>query len=170
MSSDRRVFDTVRHLYRHFYVGIFLMILMLLLILFQLLPFWRESKPVSVTLERYLIMITLIVTPIILRWFAKQQKKRCRSISCKDAQKRYRYAYYLRHYTLSTVTLFHIVLFGISRNMNFFWFILLLFTVFLYCRPSLQELEKITGIPAETESEERVERKNNNCDDTPAGK
>jgi len=60
------------------------------------------------------------------------------------------------------------VLFGISRNMNFFWFAILLFIVFLFCRPSYQELENLLETPAGSDTG-HLDNEDNIADDTSAG-
>jgi hypothetical protein len=143
----------IRHLYRHYFVSISLLGLLLLLLLFHLLPFWQDSQPVSITLERYLIMLTLIAIPSTLKWFATRLKKSPRPLMWEDASRRYRQLYFIRLYILTAVTLTHILLFGISRNLNFFWFSLVLFIIFLFCRPSIPEIESLLVEPGKKEED-----------------
>ncbi len=69
----------------------------------------------------------------------------------------YKKASYLRLYTLSAITLGQIILFGYSQNMNFFWFTVVLFVVFLFCSPSYEELKAM--VEKEMNGEEQLEEK-----------
>ncbi|MDD4799702.1 MAG: hypothetical protein WC126_04875 [Proteiniphilum sp.] len=169
MSNAPTQGNPMRRLYRHYYCSISILALLFLLILFHLLPLYRGCQSVGVTCERYAIMITLITIPAILKWFAHQLKKSPRPMVRRDAITRYSRAYYLRHYTISAGTLFHIVLFGLSRNLNFFWCSVLLFMIFFFCRPSLPELENLLEKPEATEEGER-ELQDTDSDETLIGK
>ncbi len=160
MSQRVKMETAIRHLYRHYFVSISLLGLLLLLLLFHLFPFWQDSQPVSITLERYLIMLTLIAIPTTLKWFATRLKKSPRPLMWEDASRRYRQLYFIRLYILTAVTLIHILLFGITRNLNFFWFSLMLFILFLFCRPSIPEIESLLEEP-EKETEEDEGKKQN---------
>ena len=157
---------TIRHLFVHYFSAITFLILLALLILFRLLPFRQESQPVNVTLERYLIMVTLIAIPASLKWFAHRLKKSDRPMLMEDARNQYRRIYYVRHYTLAMVTLFHICLYGISRNTNFFWFTVVLLIIFLFCRPSPVELESLMEEPSKKDDREKETQ---DSDDTSIG-
>ena len=168
MSQTKKVAATVQQLYRHYIISISLLGLLLLLLLFRLLPFLEESQPINFTFERYLIMVTLIAIPLTLKWFANRLQNCHRPLLWEDARRRYRQAYLWRHYILSVVTLLHILLFGISHNTNFFWFSVVLFIVFLYCRPSLPELEILLEEPVKRDGALQENQDNKN-DDTPTG-
>ncbi|HOO95321.1 MAG TPA: hypothetical protein PLH60_04730 [Proteiniphilum sp.] len=160
---------TIRQLYLHYWIILSSLVLLLLLILFQLIPFWQESRPVSIILERYLIVVTLIAIPLALKMFASRLKKDPLPLTGEDARGRYKSASLWRLYILTAVTLFHLLLFGISRNMNFFWFTIVLFTVFLFCRPSYQELENLLETPAGSDTG-HLDNEDHIGDDTTAGK
>ena len=168
MSQTNLLTATIRQLQLHYWIIFSSLGLFLLLILFQLIPYWQESRPVSIILERYLIVITLIAIPLALRMFASKLKKSPLPLTSEDARNRYKKASLLRLYILSAVTLLHIVLFGISRNMNFFWFAILLFIVFLFCRPSYPELENLLETPAGSDTG-HLDNEDNIADDTSAG-
>lgn len=166
MSQRVKMETAIRHLYRHYFVSISLLGLLLLLLLFHLFPFWQDSQPVGITLERYLIMLTLIAIPTTLKWFATRLKKSARPLMWEDASRRYRQLYFIRLYILTAVTLTHILLFGITRNLNFFWLSLVLFILFLFCRPSIPEIESLLEEP-ETEEDEVKKQKNDPAHNDP---
>ncbi len=153
--KDRNTMDkTIALLKRHYYANIILMAAAFLLILFRIIPLFTDGQSVGVTMERYAIMITIIAIPVSLKLFAYRLKKITRPLEIPTAVEVYKKASFLRLYTISAVTLMHIILFGISRNMNFFWFTVVLFIVFLFCKPSYEELENLTETSGEQEQPE----------------
>ena len=148
-NKNDKIAQATRHLKKHYGGNIFFLALFFLLVLFRLLPFFGVEQPVSITLERYAIMIPIIAIPLSLKYFASRLKGISRPAEAAIAIKAYKSASYLRLHTLSTVTLAFIVLYGYSGNMNFFWLTVVLFVVFLYCNPSHQELDSMTKEPEE---------------------
>ncbi len=148
-NENDKIAQATRHLKKHYRGNILFLALFFLLVLFRLLPFFGVEQPVSVTLERYAIMIPIIAIPLSLKYFASRLKGISHPAEAATAIKVYKSASYLRLYTLSTVTLAFIVLYGYSGNMNFFWLTVVLFVVFLYCNPSHQELDNMTKEPEE---------------------
>lgn len=151
---------TIGLLKRHYYGNIILLAIVFLVILFRIVTLFTDGQSVSgVTVERYAIMITIIAIPVSLKFFAHRLKKIPRPSETVAATEKYKNASFLRLYTISTVTLMHILLFGITRNMNFFWFTVVLFIVFLYCKPSYEELGNLTEIPGEQDLPQEEEGK-----------
>lgn len=148
-KENDKIAQATRRLKKHYRGNILFLALFFLLVLFRLLPFFGVGQPVSVTLERYAIMIPIIAIPLSLKYFASRLKGISRPAEAATAIKIYKSASYLRLYTLSTVTLAFIILYGYSGNMNFFWLTAVLFVVFLYCNPSYQELDNMTKEPEE---------------------
>jgi|AGTN01.3.fsa_nt_gi hypothetical protein len=140
--------DRVIRLLKNYYWGtVIFLALLFLLTLFRLLPFFQDRQPVTVTLERYAIMISIIAIPATLKLFAERLRKIPRPAEREPAIKKYKTLSYIRLHTLSAVTLMHIVLFGFSGNMNFLWFTVILFIIFLFCKPSYVELAALTENP-----------------------
>lgn len=149
MRNTNTAYNAIGLLKRHYYLNIILLIIIFLLFIFRVIPLFMDEQAISVTAERYAIMITIIAIPVSLKFFAQRLKKIPRPLENVTASQKYKNASFLRLYTISAVTLIHILLFGISRNMNFFWFTVVLFIVFLFCKPSYQELESLTETPEE---------------------
>ncbi|MCE5205995.1 MAG: hypothetical protein LLF80_07845 [Porphyromonadaceae bacterium] len=137
----------ILHLNRHLFGNMISLALLFFLVLFRGIPFPENILSVGVTMEQYAIMITIIAIPAALKLFAVQLKKIPRPMEAVEAGKKYKKISYLRLYTLSAVTLMHIVLLGFSRNSNFIWFTIVLFIIFLFCRPSLVELTSLSELP-----------------------
>ncbi|MBK5196166.1 MAG: hypothetical protein JJE08_09110 [Proteiniphilum sp.] len=157
----------------HYYVNIISLALLFLLILFRVIPLFRESDIIGVTMERYAIMISIIAIPLALKYFAHRLKKIPRPAETYITVRKYKNASYLRLYTISAVTLLNILLFGFSRNTNFMWITVVLFIIFFYCKPSYTELASLTEEPEEktaVEEEEKEEPENMTEDEEASGK
>lgn len=131
----------------HYFTMIVALALFFLLVLFRALPLFPREEAVSVVLERYAIMISIIVIPLALKLFSEKIKKIPADTDAQTAVKKYKNAFFIRLYMVSAVTLGNIVLFGFSRNTNFLWMTVVLFIVFVFCKPSLPELMEITHKP-----------------------
>jgi cobalamin synthase len=158
---------------KHYYGNVIALALFFILILFRIIPLLQESELIGVTLERYIIMISIITIPLALKLFARRLKKVPRPAETAIAVSVYKNASHLRLYTISAVTILNILLFGFSRNSNFMWITVVLFIIFLYCKPSYTELANLTEVPEEnraTGEEEREESENRTEDEEAAGK
>ena len=144
MKESDTIEKAIKLLKGHYYGNILLLAVIFLLFIFKLIPHFWEGMEINVTAERYAIVISIITIPLSLKYFADQLKKIPRPSEVPIATEKYKKASSLRLYSISAITLMHIILFGISRNMNFFWFTVVLFIVFLYCRPSKLELQNLT--------------------------
>jgi hypothetical protein len=150
MRNIDKTNKTIELLKWHYYGNIVTLAVVFLPILSEVIPFFTDGQEsVNITLERYAIIISIITIPVSLKFFAHRLKKLPRPLEMATAAEKYVNASFLRLYTISVVTLMHIVLFGVSRNMNFFWFTVVLFLVFLFCKPSLAELKSLTEAPEE---------------------
>jgi hypothetical protein len=153
MRNIDKTNKTIELLKWHYYGNIVMLAVVFLPVLSRVIPFFTDGQmSVSVTMERYAIMISIIAIPVSLKFFAHRLKKLPRPLETATAAEKYVNASFLRLYVISGVTLMHIVLFGISRNMNFFWFTVVLFIVFLFCKPSYEELKSLT----EAQEEEKA--------------
>ena len=144
MDSKRKIDETIQLLKKHYWGNILLLLLLFLLVTPGVLPFFDGSKTVGLTVEMYDIVITIIVIPFSLKFFGDKVKKAARPMEVGDAIRLYKKASFWRLYTLSVFTLGQILLFGLSGNKNFFWLTVVLFTVFLFCKPSYVELAAMT--------------------------
>lgn len=125
---------------RHYYGNIMVLAALFLCILFQIIPASRDHSGIGVTLERYAILISIITIPLALRHFAERLRKAKKPMEEVQALSRYKNSSLLRLYLITLVTLMNIGLFYLSRNMNFLWITLVLFIIFLFCKPSIAEL------------------------------
>lgn len=154
MKEENKLERLITVLRRHYYGNIITLALLLLLMLFRFIPTFRESELIGVTLERYTIMISIIAIPLALKLFAQKLKKVHRPAETAVALRKYKNASFLRLYIISAVTLLNILLFGFSHNSNFMWITVILFIIFLYCKPSYVELASLTEVPEENRATE----------------
>lgn len=145
---------TIRLLRTHYFIHIAALALFFLLVLFRVLPVFSDEEAVSVVLERYAIMISIIAVPLALKLFAVKIKKIPAGIDLPTAAKKYKNAFFLRLYIVSTVTLLNILLFAFSRNTNFLWMTVVLFIVFVFCKPAFPELVDLANKPSAEIKEE----------------
>lgn len=151
---------TIRLLRMHYFIHIAALALFFLLVLFRVLPIFPDGQSVSVVLERYAIMVSIIAVPLALKLFAEKIKKIPVGIDLATAVKKYKSAFFMRLYIVSAVTLGNVLLFAFSRNTNFLWMTVVLFVVFVFCKPSFPELIELTNKP-----KPQVEEKTNPDDD-----
>lgn len=161
MQSEEKTTTTIALLKKHYWGNILILAVLLLLVIFNAFPFFRDTKQVSVILERYDIVILIIAIPLSLKYFSDKIKKTSHPIEMDIAIEIYKKASYLRLYTFSFLTFAQVVLFGYSRNMNFFWLAIVLFTVFLFCKPSYVELAEMSEKPEEQTPKEEYSNEEN---------
>lgn len=144
---------TIRELNIHYYVSITIMVLLFILVLTKTINF-IDFIPVSVVAERYSLGITLIAIPIALKLFANILNK----FSCYnevEAIKTYKKATFIRLYIINIVNFANITLYAMSHNKNFIWMSVVLFVVYVFCKPSKDELEYMTVNKDEQDKEEQ---------------
>ena len=167
MNDSPAIDRTIRLLKRHYYGNIIFLAGLFLGVLLRILPFPEAAVPVSITVERYALMITLIAIPVALKLFANRLKKIPGLSETEAALHSYKKISYRRLYTISGVTLMNILLFTFSRNPNFMWFTLVLFMIFLYCSPSYTEVMSLTGMPEEELKVEQEPKERSEDEETP---
>jgi len=132
MNESTVIDRTLRLLKRHYYGNIIFLAVLFLAALLRMLTISEAAVLVSVTVERYALMITIIAIPVALKLFADRLKKIPRPSGPETALPMYKKISYLRLYTISCVTLMNIVLFTFSRNPNFMWLTVVLFIIFCF--------------------------------------
>jgi hypothetical protein len=144
MSETENIFDRIiKELKREYWISIIVLAIYFLLILFDLIPYPFKGKEIGVTLERYAIVITIIAIPAALKLFAEMLKKVPPASSVDFVVKKYKSASNTRLYIIYAVTLMNILLYAISKNTNFFWFTIVLFIIYIFCKPSYPELANL---------------------------
>lgn len=159
MRETKNIFDsTISSLRLQYWLSIAVLASFFLLIIFDLIPFPFEKNDISVTLERYAIVITIIAIPAALKLFAVMLKKVPSSPDTELVVKSYKKASSIRLLIINVATLMNISLYAISGNINFFWFTIVLFIIYIFCKPSYPELANLAekgkeSVQAESEIE-----------------
>ncbi len=151
IETDKKLDATIKLLRTHYRLNIIILVILFLLAMFKLTPFFAEKQIVNIIIERYIIVITIIAIPGILKLFAHLLSKVPQGVDIDLAINKYKKAFYTRLYTISSLSLINIILYDYSGNMNFFWITTVLFLLFIYCKPSFPELEKLVRPVVETE-------------------
>ena len=135
---------TIKGLNRHYYISMVVLAVFFLIVLLKAIGF---GTPVSVTVtaEMYAIAVTLIAIPVALRLFAEKVRKIPKGTGKDRAMKRYKDAWLLRLYIVNAVTAGNIFLYALSQSKNFIWLAVISFIVYMFCKPSYQELETVVG-------------------------
>lgn len=134
---------TIKELNVHYYTSIIVLAILFLLVIFKLISF-ETTISETVTVEMYAIALTLIAIPVALKLFADKIKKKPRGTDKIKIVQTYKSAFLLRLYVINTVVLGNIVLFAVSGNNNFMWLTVISFIVYMFCKPSYQDLENLT--------------------------
>ncbi len=127
----------------HFWTSIIVLAILFLLVIFKLISFGITFSE-TVTVEMYAIALTLIAIPVALKLFADNIKKIPRGTDKNKIIQTYKSAFLLRLYVINAVVLGNIVLFAFSGNNNFMWLTVISLIVYMFCKPSLQDLENLT--------------------------
>ena len=143
IETDKKLDATIKLLRTHYRLNIIILVILFLLAMLKLTPFFAEKQIVNIIIERYIIVITIIAIPGILKLFAHLLSKVPQGVDIDLAINKYKKAFYTRLYTISSLSLINIILYDYSGNMNFFWITTVLFLLFIYWKPSFPELEKL---------------------------
>ncbi|MDR0333225.1 MAG: hypothetical protein LBI15_07135 [Dysgonamonadaceae bacterium] len=156
--------NIIKQLKMHYRGNIIFLALFFVLVFFRIVKFGAGEMDLSVALKQYIIVFTMIIIPVSLKWFPTKLKKLPRPAEKSVAEKVYKNAFLWRLYPLCIATLINIVFFGLTRNVvaveghniawfgvnDFFWFSIVMFIVFAFCRTSKDELAKLSEKPIAT--------------------
>lgn len=143
IEIDKKIDATVKLLKTHYWINIIVLATLFILAMFKLTPFFEEKQVVNIVVERYIIVITIMTIPGILKLFSVLLKKVPKEARPEIVFSKYKKAYYTRLYTIGLLTLINIFLYDYSGNLNFFWITAVLFILYIYCKPSFPELKKL---------------------------
>jgi uncharacterized membrane protein len=120
---------------RHYWISIAVMALLFLLALVR--------ATLADPLVQTTVTVEMLAIPGALKLFAEKIRKVSQGSSRETIVKRYRNAWLLRIYVVNLVAAGNILLYGLSQGRNFMWLALVSFIVYMFCQPSLQELESV---------------------------
>ena len=173
--------DIIKQLKTTYYIMVVALTLYFTLIFFRIIELGDGNLTLSDWFQTWAITLTIAAIPLALWIFSEKLKKAMRSskeISAEDVQAKaafvvgiqgtYRVFFLIRLVLLSVAALLNITLFGLTRNVerlegvdtiwfgisNFFWFsVIVMFVLLVFCKPSEAELEKYTAIPDSVETQ-----------------
>ncbi|HBK31377.1 MAG TPA: hypothetical protein DDZ96_11100 [Porphyromonadaceae bacterium] len=140
---------TIKSLSTHYYIHVTVIAALLALVLFRVIDLSRYAEFITVTAERYAILVTIIAIPVALKTFSERLKKVSKGSINRPPEKEYARAYFIRLYSVGIVTVANIVLFSCSRNHNFLWLTIVLLIIYFFCKPSDAELIALTDTEKE---------------------
>lgn len=132
----------ITSLKRLFFIVFAIQIVFFISFAFKWINLIRYAIEISDTLERYVILITLISIPGALKLFSMIVKKNNQSEDKQLMTSTYKKAFVTRFSILFLVATINIVLFGLTFKQNFMLCTLVTFTAYLFCYPSSSYLTK----------------------------
>lgn len=75
MNPIKTTDQLIGRLKKHYFGHIIVLAILLIIILFHIIILFPDPHPVSVTAERYILLLTFIAVPAVLKWYAVQIKK-----------------------------------------------------------------------------------------------
>lgn len=126
---------------RIFFFAFAIQAIIFVAVTFKKINILPEAGDVSLTLERYVLLITLIGIPGALKLFSWIMEKNKQPESKEETTKLYMKAYLIRFGILFLIASLNIVLYAISYRQNFMLFTLITFTTYLFCYPSASYLK-----------------------------
>ncbi len=131
--KTRLVIQRLKYL---FYFAVGLQVILLIGVAFKWINFMPDKTNVSLTLERYTLLLTLISIPGALKIFSIIMKTNKHRESKKEATSQYLKAFAARFTILFLVSAMNIFLFALTFNQNFLLLTLATFTAYIFTYPS----------------------------------
>ena len=95
---EKQIDATIKLLKNHYRTNIIVLVILFLLTMFKLTPFFDEKQMVNIIFERYIIVITIIAIPGILKLFANLLAKVSHNANTDFVINKYKRAFYIRLY------------------------------------------------------------------------
>ena len=140
MTDEKSLIKQLNYI---FYGSIISTIIFFVLVLFKVIPY-GEPRVLPLAVSQYSIIVTLLGIPLALKLYANTIKNNAGKFSIALVKNKYKNAFTLRLSIITLLTLGNIILFGISRNTNYMWAVIILLVFFLFCKASEIDLEKIS--------------------------
>ena len=110
IDTEKQLDATIKLLRKHYRINIIILIILFILAMFKLTPFFVEKQMINVIIDRYIIVITIIAIPGILKLFANLLKKVPQGTNIDFAISKYKNAFYISLYTISSLSIIYITL------------------------------------------------------------
>lgn len=131
----------VRNLKIMFYTVFIIQVMFFVSFAFKWINIASESASVSIVVERYALLITLIGIPGALKLFSMIMKKSKHPKDKDSYASLYKKAFIARFSILFIVASLNIILYAFSFNQNFMLCTLITFTAYIFSYPSLSFVE-----------------------------
>ena len=139
MTDEKSLIKQLNYI---FYGSVISTIIFFVLVLFKVIPY-GEPRVLPLAVSQYSIIVTLLGIPLALKLYANTIKNNAGKFSIALVKNKYKNAFTLRLSIITLLTLGNIILFGISRNTNYMWAVIILLVFFIFCKPSETDLEKL---------------------------
>ena len=136
--KTRSVIQRLKYL---FYFALGIQVILLINVAFKWINLTAETANVSLTVERYALLITLISIPGALKLFSIIMKGNKHRESEKETTMLYIKAFTVRFTILILVATMNIILFALTFNQNFLLLTLATFTAYIFSYPSDNNLK-----------------------------
>lgn len=137
---------------RLFYIAIGVQVILFVTIAFKWINLMTDSANISLTLERYVLLLTLVSIPGALKLFSIIMKKN-EHLGDKEIRNTiYIKAFIVRFVILFLVASINILLFAFSYNQNFLLCTLVTFTSYIFIYPSMDYINVNEKYEEEEES------------------
>lgn len=131
-----KIQSVIQRLKHFFYFAVVIQVILLLSVAFKLINLMPDAANVSLTLERYALLITLISIPGAMKLFSIIMKGNKHPGNEYITSILYIKAFTVRFSILFLVACINIFLFALSFNQNFLLLTLATFTAYLFTYPS----------------------------------
>lgn len=119
-----------------FFVAFAIQAIIFVAVAFKQINILPTNGELSLALERYVLLLTLISIPGALKLFSWIMEKNKNPESKEETTKLYVKAFLARFSILFFIASLNIILYAISYKQNFMLFTLVIFTTYLFCYPS----------------------------------
>lgn len=130
----------IKKLWTIFYGTLIAIAVLFFLILFRVIDF-STSQALPIAVSQYTIIVTLIGIPAALKIYANMVKG---NTSDTNLLSLYNKAFGIRLAIIELLMLANTILFGLSRDKNYMWAVVVLGVILIFCKPSLTELQNLT--------------------------
>lgn len=137
--SNAKIDKAIKTLQLHYYLNIIIVCLFFILILLKIVSLTNNPQSLSLALNQYSIIFSLLIIPAALKYYSHQIKKALPT-NIEEALRVYKSAFYMRLYPISLVISGNILLYALSNNTNYIWIALAIILFMFFCKPSEVEL------------------------------
>lgn len=140
--STAKIDKAINTLQLHYYINIIIVCLCFILIFFKIVSLTNNPQTLSMALNQYSIIFSLLIIPAVLKYYSHQIKK-ATPTNIEQAFRVYKSAFYMRLYPISLVITGNILLYALSNNTNYIWIALAIILFMFFCKPSVVELDNL---------------------------